>query len=895
MRRILVSFIIQLSLLGALALFPVYAFSQNPLPSDSLGTGPADSLKPAVVDSSRQILLDSLQRQSDFEFPIQYSAKDSMILDMNSKSLLLKVSGQMEYDKMTMKADSIAVNWENSVLTAKGLVDSTGQVTGQPVFEESDQTYKARSINYNFKTQRGIVDFARTRQGEDYIIGTRVKKDGEQTYYIKDGKFTTCDLEHPHYYIRSSKLKIIPGDKIITGPLMLVIEDFPLPIIVPFGFFPNKTGKSSGVVLPTYGESADRGFFLRNLGYYFSINDYFDLLIDGDIFTRGGYRIAVGTDYRKRYRYSGNLKFEYGVQRFGEVEDPTYSRNTNFFVTWTHDQTINPTTRLTARVNGGSSKFLRANSYNDQDFLTNTLVSNISLTKNFSPIPMNLTMNLDHNQNTETGQITLGLPNIALTRSRFYPLKRKRGVGKERWYEKIGATYTANIQNSITFTDTLFDDIFLRSGNLVRYVTYTGQDSFYTSQRKGDYFRNGMRQSLPINTSFSIAKYINISPGLNYNEYWYLKTVEKTWDEVDEEVKTNTVPGFATSRDFRFDISASTRIYGIFNFKKNKRGLAFRHTILPNIGYNYKPDFSTPGWGFFDEVQSDTAGTTLTYSRFEGQVYTGPSAGESQSINFGINNILEGKIKPKDFEESDSTAGKDPFTRFNVLDALQLSSSYNFAADSLKLSPFAFTARTNMLVFGNKFNILLTGAMDPYTINDEGRRVNTFRYDVDGKLARLTNLNLTLTSTFRSKRRVGEDAKKAPKEIPEDELAHVLYYRDLYVDFTVPWSLNFTLNANYRNSGLTRDTTVTLNFSGDVNLTPKWKIGFTSGYDFSNSGFSYTSVTIYRDLHCWELSMNWIPFGERKSYNLAIGVKSATLKDLKLTKRRDWQDRFRDF
>lgn len=904
MSRKTVLFFLQLILLLAGVEFVVAASPAFPNPQNNLPPGGKDSVT-APTDTAKIRVLDSLKAKTDIKSTITYKSEDSIVFDITSSTLYLFKQGDLKYEEIGLKADSIAVNWDNNILYAKGIKDSTGAITGQPILTESESEYSAKEIAYNFKTQRGKVQFARTKMEDGYIIADVLKKDGQETYYIKDGKFTTCDLEHPHFYIKSRKLKVIPGDKIISGPLMLYIEDFPLPVVVPFGFFPNQSGKRSGVVFPTYGESADRGFFLRDGGYYWAINDYVDLQLTGDIFSKGGYRLALSSTYNKRYRYIGSFGIEYGVQKFGEKGDPDFSKATNFFVRWNdHQQTITPHLKLTANVQAGTSDYLSANSYNEREYLTNTLKSNITLNKTFANSPWNMVLNLDHSQNTQTKLVQIGYPNLVISRSRFFPFKSKKGISKNAWYEKIGLNYTGNLQNTISAPDSFVIGFLLRpkTAQFLHTPIISDGDTIgwdTTQVLANEYVRNGMAHRIPVSTNLTLAKYINLTPSFNYNEYWYFNTLEKVYNSVDNEVESIITPGFATARDFNASVNASTRIYGIYEFR-NERKTHIRHTVLPSVSYTYQPDFGDSTWGYYRTVQSDSLGNTQRYSRFERSSVGGPASGERQSVNFNLSNQFEmkrlkraedlAKEKGKDTTQTGAPEKKiDPWIRSKLIDNIGVSTNYNFAADSLKLAPFTFNARTTLA--NNLISIQSNATMDPYKVDVNGRKYDEFLLATGGRLGRLTSLTFAVTASLRSKKRVGE--VKPSEDVPEDEMAHVLYYRDLYVDFSVPWTLNLNYNFRYSNTGLNRDTTQTVNFTGDFNLTPKWKLGYTTGYDFSNKDISYTSLTIYRDLHCWEMSVNWIPFGARKSYNFAINVKSSTLKDLKLTRRRDWQDRFR--
>lgn len=877
-------------LLVTLATVSSYAWSQSTVATDSLETE-GDTIKKAANptasrDSLQTIRLKELEAKSDLKVPITYKADDYMLLDMETKTLYLHKNGSLTYDKMSLSADSVAVDWNNNTMYADGLVDSLGQVSGQPSFADNEQKYSAKRMAYNFKTSKGLVTMARTKQGEEYVLGEYVRKENDSTYYIKNGKFTSCDLEHPHYYIKSSRLKVIPGKRIITGPLMLVIEDLPLPLVVPFGFFPNQVGQKSGIVMPTYGESADRGFFLRNGGYYFAINDYVDLLVRGDIFSKGGYRLEVGTAYKKRYRFDGGLSFEYGLIRFGERDDPEQFRQEtrNFWVKWKHDQTINPQATLKANVNAGSSGFYRNNSYNEQEYLTSTLKSTINFSQNFANSPWRLNINADFSQNTKNRQVALELPSLSLNRARFFPFKGRNATGSH-WYHNIGVNYSMNLRNQIAVVDTLLPKIFQNPTGTITYDEVLNSDTTTVTKNAYDFFNAGIVHNVPVSTQINLLNYINIQPSLNYREFWYPKVKTYRYSPQLKGVDSRDIYQFSTARDFSASVSASTRLYGLFG-GKGARGTMVRHTLQPNMAFTYKPDFSDPVWGYFEEVQVDTSGRTERMNRFASGLQGSPGAGEQQQVSFGLSNILEMKYRTS--EDKLDSAAKDPYTRITLLDQFAINSSYNFAAERLKLAPFAFVARTNFL--NNKFNFQVTGSLDPYAVGPTGRRIDTLRVVKNGSLARLDRLNFTFGTVLASKK--GGGAQLSAKTATPEALNQLQVYRDLYVDFDVPWHLSLNTILTYSNNGILRDTTFTINTTGDFNLSPKWKVGFTTGYDVSNKDFSYTSFTLYRDLHCWEMSLNWIPFGDRKSYNFTINVKSATLKDLKLTKRRDWQDRF---
>lgn len=891
MNRLLVVFLVQFFALAGGVISCAYGQAVDSVASVPAAPG-GDA--PLPGDSLRSVQLDQGGASGDFKSEVTYKASRYMLLDVEKKTLYLSDGAQIKYETMLLDADSIVVDWNTNTLTAGGKVDATGKIIGRPSFQENDQKYNAEGMSYNFKTQRGLVQGARTKQGEEFILADKVKKVNENTYYISNGKFTSCDQDHPHFYLKANRLKVIPRDKIVTGPVQLVIEDFPVPVFLPFGFFPNKTGKKAGIIMPTYGSSEERGFFLRGGGYYTPLSEHFDLTLKGDIFSKGGWKLEAGTSYNKRYRYSGSFGFEYGYQKFGMRFDPNFNEQKNFLVRWDHNQTINPQATLVANVNAGSSNYYSQNSYNEKEYLTNTLRSSINYNQAIANRPWRFNLNLDHSQNTLTKQVELGLPSITATRSRFFPFKGKNAVG-DKWYYKIGANYTMNLQNRISAPDSVIPALLLtptQDVNLVEIepaINAEDQpDTTYTTVRGLDYFKNGIQHSLPVTMQFNALKYINITPNFTYREIWNIKERERFWDPDSAKVITRENYGFYTARDFNFSLATSTRIYGVFNLG-GPRARAIRHTVLPNLSYTYKPDFSDDLWGFFQEVQTDTTGKTQRFSRFDGGIFGGPSAGEQQQISFTLNNVLEMKARTRGAEKD--TTQKNAWNRITLLDGFGLQTSYNFAADSLNLAPIQFNARTNIL--NNVLAINWSATADPYAVNGAGRRINTFRVEKNGSLARISSMNVALSARLQSKKgNAANPNNKGPLRQPQNTFREFQYYRDLYVDFDIPWSLNFSYNLNYTNSGLTRDTTMTLNFNGDVSLTKKWKVGFTSGYDFTAKDFSYTSVNIYRDLHCWEMSMSWIPFGQRKSYQLSIGVKSGALKDLKIPKQDNWQDRF---
>jgi len=879
-----------------------YVKSQVTVPSDTIKNvakdstlATSDTLK-TDSNTTETVNLEAMKANSDLKAKISYNATDYMVLDMDAKTLKLVSQGKIDYEEMNLAADTIIMNWESNVLTAKGKLDSTGQLVGRPEFEEDGQKYRSDSMQYNITSQKGLVFGARTQQDENYILAERVKKGDGDTYYIENGKFTTCDAEHPHYYIKSRKLKVIPRDKIITGPLMLVIEDFPIPVILPFGLLPNQTTQKSGILMPQYGES-DRGFFLRDGGYYIAASDKFDLAFTGDIFSKGSWRLNAATNYNVLYKYDGRFSFDYALFKNGDETDPDPSITRDFKVNWNHNQKINPQTTLRANVNAGTSSYNQNANFNQNDYVAANLASSINLDKNFPNSRWRTTLRTALDQNTQTEKVTFNFPELTVNRPRLFPFKQLGKPG-DQWYKKVGLSYQFNLRNSISVIDSLFDDVVLAPLDFVTLSTVNGEDTLIETKRALDFYQNGAEHFIPLTGQLNLAKYINVSPRANFRESWYIKTVDKTYIDSTQSVVTTDKYGFAATRAFDLGIDASTRVFGVFQFK-GKKQTAIRHTFSPTIGYTYKPDFSEERWNVFREVQTDSLGTTRPYSRFEGNSFAGPSAGESQSVSLRLGNVLE--MKYKDPKLAKDTTAKDDYTRLKLLDSFGARGSYNFAADSLNLSFINLDARTS--IFDNALAIQWTGIVDPYIVNADGNRINTFALEEYGKLGRLSTMTLALSTRLQSKRRAGNrgggvtdegEAKqeRRPANMTDQAWSDVQYMRAAFIDFDIPWSLNLNYNLRYSNNGIRRDTTMTVNFSGDFNFTPKWKIGFNSGWDFSNKEFSPTSVTFFRDLHCWEFSGTWVPFGLRRSYQFSIGVRSSTLSDLKLSQQRNWQDRF---
>ncbi|MFM2285444.1 MAG: hypothetical protein RLZZ543_941 [Bacteroidota bacterium] len=814
-----------------------------------------DSLRASITAKdttvkSKPLPPGSLQPSPDgLDSRVDYSARDSMRFDLKEKKIYLYGAADVKYDKIHLTADYIEINWGNNIMHAEGRPDSTGKIVGQPVFDEGTQTFDAERMDYNFKTKKGRISGIFTRQGDGYIHGEQVKKTEDDQFNIRNGKYTTCNLpDHPHFYINASKIKVIPNDKIVSGPANLWIEDVPTPLAVPFGIFPNTTKRKSGVIFPTYGESPGLGFYLQEAGYYFGINDYVDASIRGNIYSRGSWGLSAGSSYNYRYHFNGSVDMRFSKILQGDPELLGSSVNKDFFITWRHSQDpkSRPNSRFSASVQAGTSNYNKLNSFNTNNIVANTFQSSISYSKTFANTPFNMVLSAGHSQNTATRIITISAPELQFNMNRYYPFKRKNPIGEQRWYEKLGITYTMQSRNTITQADSLYG----RPG--------------WTNK-----FNNGVQHQIPLATSIQFLKFFTFSPGINYTERWYFNTIEKYYDEKTGTVATDTIRGFKSTREWNANANVSTRVYGFLKLGKN----TIRNVMTPQISFRYQPDFSTRRYGYFGDN-----GAVGFYSPYEQGIYGQPSVGRQGTVGFNLNNNLEGKFKSK--RDTTGTGLK----KVVLLDALNLSTAYNLAADSLNWQNLSVSARTKLF---KKLDVVFSSNYDFYAYDTTLKtRINTFEIDKSGRLLRPVNTNLALTTNLVSAKKQTLSSNKGSDEEKKDLSRNP----NSYVDFTVPWTLNAGFVFSRTIVGTQVQKNEVLNISGDLNLTSKWKIGFSTGYDFAQKQVSLTTVDIFRDLHCWEMHFNWIPFGFRQSYNFTINVKSSMLQDLKVNRRRQWYD-----
>ena len=843
------------------------------------------------VDTTSNNKMDSTIQKSEIETTINYSAKDSIFYDLKSQKIKLYGNAKIDYGEINLEAYEILVDWNDKTLDANYLTDSTGKKIGKPIFSEGNQSYETDKITYNFDSRKAKIKGIVTQLDDAYMQGEDVKKNEEDELFISHAMYTTCNLEEPHFHISSGKIKVIPGKKVVSGPFHLKFGDVPTPLGFIFGMFPQPKKKVSGLIMPNYGEEKRRGFYLRDGGYYFAVNDHIDLRLTGDVYSKGSYGMTLGSSYKKRYSYSGNLRFNYNKSKLGDFENPSTSNDFSF--SWSH----------TPDAKGKSSRFsssvnFQTNSYNQNknlvysDFnesINAQFNSNISYTKTFKGSPFNLSANLRHSQNVQTKKVNLTLPDVSYNMSRIYPFKNLGKLGKtalgkisisHRFNGKIELT-NGSVGNSLSGLNILNS-----SNNFSEQIDFNMDNLNSIIDRS----KIGGKHTIPISTSFNLLKYFTVSPSVNYNEIWYFKKLSYNYNELEDGIEIDTTNSFQRAWSYSSAFALSTRIYGTVFFKKGKIK-AIRHVISPEISMSFSPDFTKPKFGYYENVQINSEGDTKLLSKYENFLFGSPRIGSSASMNFYIGNNLEMKVVDK----NDTISGT---RKIKIFDNLSFSSSYNFLADSFRLAPVRFSTRTSF--FKRLINLSVSGNIDPYTFkldsiseNSSGiknvyqRRVDELAYKNNQGIGSLAYINMSLGFRFSAKDfRSEDDEEKDSSFGTREEIDYINSNIAEYIDFNVPWSINASYNLNRRKLGF-RDPTITqtLTFSGDVSISEKTKISFRSGYDFKFKMLTQTSINATRDLHCWRINFSWVPFGRFQSYNLSINAVSALLQDLKLEKR----------
>ncbi len=885
---------------GAMAKTTVESLLQDS-PADSVMAINNDSLPSVSVDSllndSAQVAQDKAKTKSSLDAVVDFSAKDSLVFEAGNKAYLYGAS-VVNYQDIQLDADQIELNLDNSTVYAVGRTDSVGEVVGNPIYKDKDGEYESESMSYNFKTKRGYITNVITEQGEGYLTGGRTKKTEDDILYMENGRYTTCDNhEHPHFYLQLTKAKVRPKKNVVAGPAYMVLEDVPLPLAVPFGFFPFSKKYSSGIIFPTFGEEMNRGFYIRDGGYYFAINDYVDLALTGEIYTKGSWGVKARSAYVKRYKFSGSIDISFINTVTGDKGMPDYSKQNNFRVAWTHTQDPKSSTNSTfsASVNFATSGYTRNNVgsyYNPNQFTQSTSSSSINYTYRVPNAPLSISATANVTQRTQDSTLNVSLPSLTISLSQLRPFKRKNASGPERWYEKIQLSYSGRFQNSITAKQ---DEIFKK--NLLKD------------------WRNGISHNVPISATFSLFKYLNMTASVNLTDRMYFSKVMRDWDPQASAVVNDTVNGFYNVFDFNVGVTLQTKLYGFYTPMKflGDAVKQIRHVLTPSVSFTYAPDFSDPMWGAYEMLRyTNQQGQYVEqiYSPFQNGIFGTSPKGERGVINLSFANNLEMKVK----SSADSTGVK----KISLIENLTVGTSYNLAADSLRWS----NINVNVLIkLAKGLNLNLRTTWDPYCyqLNSAGNpvRVDVLRSQAGKGWARLssagTSFSYTLNNdTFKKKEKRDKPDAEGEVSDSDDPLANSAaadeertqrrrsggdknnndeYDSDGYYRWKVPWSLTINYSVSYAYGKFNKQKmeydgrfVQNLSLSGNIKFTKAWSFNFSASYDFDAKKLAYMNCTISRDLHCFTMSASFVPVGPYKSYNFHIAVKSSLLKDLKYDK-----------
>lgn len=861
--------------------------------------GPGDTIP--VVDSMALLMNKSgkisriVRTKIDLDNSVTFKAKDSLVM-IGQQNAYLYGDGNIDYGNFKLQSEEIRMELDSSTVYASGVMDSTGVLKGSPVFSQGSETYSSKEMKYNFKTQRGYISNVLTEQGEGYLIGDKAKRMEDGSFYVDGGRYTTCeDHDHPHFYLQLTKAKMRPQKDVVFGPGYLVLFDVPMPLGVPFGFFPFSEKYSSGVIFPTFGDDYNRGFYARNGGYYFAINDNVDLALTGEIYTKGSWGLSGRSSYVKRYAYRGSFDVSFLESVYGDKGMPDYQKMRNFQVIWSHqqDQKANPAFNFSSSVNFATSGYARndLNSYYNQSFTENTKSSSVNATYRKPGSKWSFSATANVSQRTQDSTLAVSFPNLTVTLSQVAPFKRAKAVGSERWYEKIKLSYNGSFQNSLT----------------------SRQDQFLQKSIVKDW-RNGFRHSMPVSATFSALNYINISPSLQLNDRMYTSKINRQWDTQASRELQDTTYGFYNIFDFNMSLGFDTKLYGFYKPMKflGDKVQMIRHVMSPTVSFNYSPDFGNPMWGIHNFYEyTDQAGNNrrVNYSYFNHGIFGVPGRGKSGAISLGVSNNLEMKVK----DDSDSTG----YRKISLIENLSLSSSYNLAADSLRLSPLQASI---MLRLTKGFNLNLSSTWDPYVYRlgpgGYAHQINRYRWQEGLGFYKLSSTGSSFSYTFNNdtfKRKAkSSNGKKGGEEGEENEEGEEstasldlksnpgrnqqegnnTSLSDGYAEWSFPWSLSFNYSVSYGYGTFNAEKgeyngrfNQNLSFNGNLRPTKNWNISFSSSYDFNMHKIAYMNCSISRDLHCFTMSASFVPFGPYKSYNFHIAAKSSLLQDLKYDKR----------
>ena len=851
----------------------------------------------AMVTPADSLANDTASQRTDLEAPVVYQSQDSMVWYKNGNAYLYG-SGQVNYQRIELKANEITIDLETSTVYAQGTTDTLGNVTGRPVFADGETPYESETMSYNFKSRKGFINNVTTQQGEGYMTSNTVKKGANDEFYMRKGRYTTCeDHEHPHFYLSLSTAKMRPNKDVVFSPAQLVVADVPLPLAVPFGFFPFTSDYSSGFIMPSYGDELERGFYLRDGGYYFAFSDYLDLKLTGEIFTKGSWGVGATSAYRKRYKFSGNVNLSYLVTKTGEKNMPDYSASKNFKIVWSHrqDAKASPNQNFSASVNYATTNYERSNltsMYNPALNSQSIRTSSVSYSRSFPDAKMNLSSSFNISQNMRDSTLSLTLPSLNWSVSRIYPFKKKKAMGEEKWYEKISFTYTGSLSNSITAKE---NEVFKKN--------------ILTD------WRNGVKHYIPISATFTAFKYINITPSFNYTERWYSYKIDRMWDEERMRERQDTTYGFNRVYNYNLAVSANTKLYGFYKPIKAIFGdkvQMIRHVFTPSVSYSLTPDFGDSKYGYYKSyTYTDAQGEvrTVDYSPYAGSLYGVPGKGRSGSINMDVSNNVEMKVRT----DRDSTGVR----KISLIDELGGSISYNMAAKSKPWSNLSTRIRLK-LTKNYTFSLNSVWATYAYEFNESGRVVVGDRTEWSyGRFGRFQGMSQNFSYTFNNgtwkKWQEKFDKLFNPKEEEEETSAQqgsgaqgapnkgerqsnnnnnkggkIELDEDGYMAYKIPWSFsvsygvsmreNTAAKINEKNMRYPYKLTQNMNFSGNIKISNKWNMNFSSGWDFDDKELTTTTMNISRDLHCFSMSCG-VVLKPYTSYNFSIRANSAMLAD----------------
>ncbi|MDT0690196.1 putative LPS assembly protein LptD [Salegentibacter sp. F188] len=821
---------------------------------------------------------------------VDYKATDYIRLSQKENRMYLYNNAQVTYGDIILNAGLIVIDNNKNEVYAFGIPDSLGDYTQKPVFQQAQKTVEPDSIRFNFDTERALIYNSRTQEANFNVRGEVTKRENDSVYFMQNVRFTTSeDVDNPDYYFYARRIKFVPDKKIVSGLVNMYIADVPTPLGLPFGYFPMTEEETSGFIIPSFGDSNNRGYFLQNGGYYFAISDYVDLLAIGDYYTNGSYAMNLESNYNQRYKFRGNFSFRYEKLLESERGFPDFAEGSNYNIRWSHSQDAksNPSSRFSASVNLGSSDYYResVNQQNTGNFLNNTLNSSVSYSKTFEGEPqVNLSLAARHSQNTNTGIVNLTLPTLNASMTRIYPFEPKVGA-KKGIIENINFQYNLRAENRIS--------------------TY---DSIFFTPKMFDEAIYGAQHQIPINTNFKLFNYLSVSTGASFEENWVFETYERSYDEETNDVVRDTINGFDRFSTYNFNANVGTTLYGLVNFGSDKKIQAIRHVMRPNISYNINPAFDQY-YDQFEEINPADPDqiNLIDYSRFDGTLYGAPGRNFSSSIGLSLSNSLEAKVRDKD-----STATEPK--KVTLLNNFSIGTSYNLAGDSLRLSPIAL--RGGIPIIENKLTVNLAAQMDIYALDNNNRKIDRLNINNGGSLFRFTNANVSFGYAFSSKDFSKDTENKDESENetyrnggrPDDLFGKGTnldgsFYEDdedpfedgeerevnsEWYKYEIPWDLRLNYTMTYSNNARQNEiTSHSLMFSGNVELSPKWSIGASSGFDIRERGFTFTQLRFARDLESWRLNFSWVPFSQRKSWNFFIGIKSSILSDIKYEKRRD--------